>query len=224
MRYRRKNKALRFLVFILFLLMVIYCIGFFEKNIRPVITSVAVASAQNTAVRAVNNVIDEAMRECNVTYNDLTLIQTDANERITAVSLNSVVINKLKADMSVRIQERMSKLSDIKVRVPIGTFTGNSLFSGMGPRITVHLVPAGYSNTQIKSEFISAGINQTKHNITLEVSTKMSVLIPFASSSTEVSTQVAIAETIIVGSVPETYTSVNGSNDAPEDIVLNMLP
>ncbi len=224
MRYRRKNKALRNLIFILILLMIIYCIAFFEKNIRPVITSVAVANAQNTAVKAVNKVIDEAMSEYDITYSDLTSIQTDTNGRITAVSLNSVTINRLKADMSVRIQERMSKLTDIKVRVPLGTFTGNSLFSGAGPRVTVRLVPVGYSNTQIKSEFASAGINQTKHNITLEVTTRMSVLMPFASSSTEVTSQVAIAETIIVGTVPETYTSVQGASDKPEDIVLNMLP
>ena len=99
-----------------------------------------------------------------------------------------------------------------------GNFTGNKLISGYGPDIRVKVIPVGTVTTDFKTEFISAGINQTRHRIYLEAKTQVKVVIPLTTSTKEVKAQIPICETIIVGEVPESYVNV------PAEIAPNMLP
>ena len=58
---------------------------------------------------------------------------------------------------------------------------------------------------EFNNSVVTAGINQTKHQINLEVMVDIDILIPWATESARVTTEVLIADTIIVGQVPETY-------------------
>lgn len=224
MKYRRLCKVNTFLFLSIIFLLVICSFIFFEINIRPTINSVAVAKAKNIAIKAVNDIVTTAMSECSITYNDLIIFRTDDQNRITAVSSNSVAINKLKSELNIRIQEKIATLSDFKTKIPLGTLLNQSILSGLGPKITIRMIPVGYTNIDIKSDFVSAGINQTKHVITLEINTKISVLLPISATSADVTTHLAIAETIIIGSVPDTYTNIGQTDNTPDDIALNMIP
>lgn len=89
-----------------------------------------------------------------------------------------------------------------------GNFTGNSFLAGHGPEIKVKVIPAGTVNTEFKTEFISAGINQTRHRVYLGVECNMRVIAPFATEDIIVENSVTVAETVLIGEVPEFYTNM----------------
>ena len=76
---------------------------------------------------------------------------------------------------------------------------------GRGPDVPVQIIVLTSSRVEFNNSIVTAGINQTKHQINLEVIVDIDILIPWESQSAEVVTEVMIADTIIVGKVPETY-------------------
>ena len=123
----------------------------------------------------------------------------------------------------MEIEKKISNIDTMSTKIPLGNLLNQSFLSGLGPKIKIKMVPIGYATIDVKNEFTSAGINQTKHEIYLEISCALSVLLPVSSEGTLVKTQIPVAETIIVGNVPGTYTNVEGQ-EKPDDAVLNLLP
>lgn len=114
------------------------------------------------------------------------------------------------------------KLGETYVKIPIGNFTGNSLLAGRGPTIKVKIVPAGTVSIEFKTEFLSTGINQTRHRVYLEVLNKMSIVAPFTSERVEVLNEVNVAETVLIGDVPSTFYNLEGMQDLSVDDSLNV--
>jgi sporulation protein YunB len=222
-RPRGRGKVNLYLIACAFLLMIIYFFTVFEMRIRPIIKSVAEARAKNVAVRAISDVVNNTMAECNLTYEDLIIFQKNDSQQVTAVTSNIVRINQLKAELTSKIESRMSETEALKTKVPLGTLLNQGLLAGTGPRIPIRLVPLGYAKIDIINEFSSAGINQTRHEIELNVTVSISVLLPGTSTSVEVQTQLPIAQTIIVGTVPDSYTNVEGAGGSQSDIVLEVM-
>jgi sporulation protein YunB len=122
-------------------------------------------------------------------------------------------INTLKAGLTTAIQKRLSEYDDGKLYIALGTLIGSDIFTGRGPKIEVRMVPVGYVTAAITNEFASAGINQTLHRIMMSVTGTVTVVMAGYSATSEVTADFCIAETIIVGAVPQAYTQINGTND-----------
>jgi sporulation protein YunB len=135
------------------------------------------------------------------------------------IQANTITINKIASKVAKTAQDSIGEIGTLGVNVPAGSIFGGQLFAGKGPLIHITVIPAGSVSTKFISEFTSAGINQTRHRIILEMSTKMKVVAPVGSSSIEVVTQIPVAETIIVGKVPDSYVNVDET-----DKMLNLLP
>ena len=67
------------------------------------------------------------------------------------------------------------------------------------------------------TEFESTGINQTRHRIYIIVTTDIKLIVPLVSEEIRVTTNIPIAETIIIGDVPEQFVNV------PDDEILNLV-
>ncbi len=190
---------------------------------RPIINEVASSRAKSVAVRVIANVVNDIMANSDIKYSDLVSFQKNGENNVAAVTSNVVEINRLKSTIAMEVEKKVSDIDLMTTKIPLGNLLNQSMFSGLGPKIKIKMVPVGYAGIDVKNEFTSAGINQTKHEIYLEISMTISVLLPISSKSTSVKTQIPIAETIIVGGVPGTYTNVTGQSD-PQDAVLNLLP
>ena len=112
----------------------------------------------------------------------------------------------MQADILDTILTRIDQVSARELSIPVGTLTGFSLLAGRGPRISVRMESVGSSEANFHNEFVSAGINQTKHQIILTVDVSVSILLPGFTTATKVSNSFIVAETVIVGAVPDTYT------------------
>lgn len=181
-------------------------IGLLEFRLRPV--------AEQLAGRQVNNLVtarlNAALSELSANYNRLVEIQRSADGTITAVTADMEQMNRIR---SQAVQVSLDTIAAVDVHtlgVPLGSLFDFDLLWAKGPDIDVHSLVAGTVSTNVHSEFQSAGINQTLHRIMLDVEVPLAVLLPGSSGKTQVSVCVCVAETVIVGQVPQTYLNLGG--------------
>lgn len=192
-------------------------------HLRPVLTSMASARVSNSVNRIVAAAVEEAIQRGDINYEAFVTFEKDATGRVTALRSNVAEVNRMQSAISEEILRRLSEVSTSELRIPIGTLTGSALLSGRGPSITVRMQAVGSASAVFRNEFSAAGINQTRHQILLEVDVYMSILLPGIRTSTTVANEIAVAETVIVGSVPESYTyfsaSAENALDYAEDLI-----
>lgn len=128
------------------------------------------------------------------------------------LKINTVKINLLASDIAYNIQQELYKGKNTNISIPIGSITGSRYLVGFGPKIRIKIIPTGSVTTDFKSEFKSAGINQTIHRIYLDVACKVTIVTPYDSVEAEIVNQVLMTESVIVGQIPNTYYNLEGIN------------
>ena len=148
----------------------------------------------------------------NFNYDDIIHIDKDLEGNITMVRSDTVKQNSLASQVVLKCNERLKSSDDLSVKIPLGYITNNVLFYNLGPKITVKIQQVGAINTSYESVFESAGINQTRHKIYLDVKTTMRIVVPFKSKDIDVTCQIPVSDTIIVGKIPDTAINMNSNN------------
>lgn len=189
-----------------------------NRRANLLLASTADAQIKANITSMSNNCVIDIMLE-NESLTDLIDIETDAAGNVSAVKANSVRLNLLSYKTAERIQNQLDKLQHQDISINWLALFGSDLFSGMGPSITVNVKPIGSVETKYISEFISAGINQTRHRIYLEIKCNVSVIMPAGDKNTEIISQVMVSECIVVGEVPNSYVYVDET-----DKMLNLIP
>ncbi len=215
----RKKHFLRTVLFLLVLLIVLLSlsVALLSVNMRPAMTALAIARIRSVAARAMNDAILESMGD---ETNYARLIQVhESSERVYMLQANTHKMNILAADCAEAAQERIAQMGDQGISIPIGTITGISFLAGKGPSLKVTFSPAGSVQSEFNSEFVSSGINQTLYRVNLLLTASVRLVMPGVSETISVRAEAAIAESIIVGDVPEVYTNV-----ASEEDMLNLIP
>ena len=194
-------------------------------RMRPLLESLATTRVSNTVNRIIFEAVNEAIQNGDISYERLISLEKDSEGKITAVHSNMAAFNRLQAQILDIILAKIDQVSARELSIPIGTLTGSALLAGRGPRIRVRMESVGSSTARFNNQFESAGINQTKHQIILEVEVSVAILLPGLTTVTKVSTAVTVAETVIVGAVPDTYTYFSTTPDTYEedlkDYILN---
>ncbi len=207
--FRRYNSTFnKYLVTILVIVLAMYIFLLFEKGIKPTIISIANAETNIIAIKVVNEAINESLESEKIKYEDLILLKENTDTKMTTFQSDTVKMNKLKTAILNKIREKMSCVEWSEVKIPIGNIFCSNLFAGWGPSIPARLIPIGIIEADFKSSFQTAGINQTKHQVLVEIQGEVEIILPMLGSKMEISTTVPIAETIIVGSVPNTYINI----------------
>lgn len=196
-----KKRALRVFLLLLLLAGTLFAAGRFLKRVAG---DMALSDATDLITATVNDKINEKMSEGQYSYDYFVNLQKDKDGSVTAISANMARINTLSSE----ILQDVIKSTDsgaLDIEIPLGNLMGSNLLLGRGPKIPVKVIMLTSSYSDFKSELLSAGINQTKHQLVLEVRVQIDVLMPWEVRSTEVVTEVIIAETVLVGKVPEAY-------------------
>lgn len=126
------------------------------------------------------------------------------------ISANVIPVNEIISDVAIKIQEELNKIENSSFKIRMGSFTGSRLLSGSGPEIEIKMSTIGNLDTDLRSEFAAAGINQTLHKIYLQVECQVVILTPFNTMEEKIANQVLLAEAIIVGTTPNTYYNFEG--------------
>lgn len=190
---------------VIFLVIVVVCI-YTLNSVSPTIVAFSEAKIKSLTTAAVNSAIFEVMLEP-ISYGDLVSIEKNTDGEITLIAANSMIINKLARDMAQSTETYIEKMGEQDVKIPIGTLSGSPLLAGKGFKVTIRVLPLGSVKCQFVSEFETAGINQTRHKIYLDVVATISIVLPTSQSIVKTNTPVLVSESIIVGKVPDTYLS-----------------
>ena len=206
--YRRRmdRQALARLLLFVGMTLVLATAVYATAQLRPLLESMATTRVSNTVNRIVFEAVNEAIESGEITYDQLISFEKDNDGRITAVHSNMAACNRLQVEILDIILARIAQVSARELSIPVGSLTGSALLAGRGPRIKVRMESVGSSSARFENEFTSAGINQTNHRIVLHIDVSVAILLPGFTTATQVSNAVTVAETVIVGSVPDTYT------------------
>ncbi|AGL01176.1 sporulation protein YunB [Desulfoscipio gibsoniae] len=205
---RRPFKKLFLIVSLFFLMLTIYF--FLDTRVRPTLFSIAEIEATQMAVAVINQTVQQEVSGGDIDYQDFITVHRDYNGRVALMQANTVWINRVSADITLEVQEKLQGLNAKQISVPMGQLLGSYIFADMGPHIKINIHPMGTVSVNVLDRFEQAGINQTRHKIYLDFSTMVRVVIPLHSGEVKVATKVPVAESIIVGDVPEAVINIPG--------------
>lgn len=187
----------------------------FRSRYRDVIRELAEVQVKNTTSDLTNDAIAKQIADGVIQYDRIVYFEKDLDGRITALKTNMSEVNRLKTDILNIINDEILALDTSDIGIPLGSLFLPELLSGKGPSIPVHILSIRNSDATFASAFSQAGINQTLHQLTMYVSVDVAVLVLGQTSSFTITSEVVIAETVIVGDVPNTFLQTGG-NYEPE--------
>ena len=170
----------------------------------------AQAQAQNAMAGVIEHAIWEQLGEEEITYSDLVTIQRDSAGTITALTTNTAAMNQLRAELIRVVLEALDGVDVSQIQIPLGSLVDLDLLWGLGPTMKVHAMTVGTVEGEFQSQFSSAGVNQTLHKIDLELAVPLTLMLPGGAVETVCETQIPIAETVIVGQVPQIFLQNGG--------------
>ncbi|MGM9602639.1 MAG: sporulation protein YunB [Faecousia sp.] len=174
------------------------------------IFSLARTQVTNSTSDLINDAIDRQIELGNIQYDRMIYFEKDLDGRITAVKTNMSEVNRLKTDILNLINDEILSLDTTDLGIPLGSLILPEFFSGKGPNIPIKIISIRNSDASFSSSFSEAGINQTLQQLTMHVQVDVTVLLLGETESFTVTSEVVVAETIIVGQVPETYLKTGG--------------
>ena len=181
-----------------------------RSKYRLVIEELAQTQVKNTTSDLTNDAIAKQIASGDIRYDRIVFFEKDLDGRITALKTNMSEVNRLKTDILNIINDEILALDHSDIGIPLGSLFFPELLSGKGPAIPVDILSIRNSDANFVSHFSQAGINQTLHRLNMEVSIDVAVLVLGQTSSFTMSSEVVVAETIIVGDVPQTFLQTGG--------------
>lgn len=201
---KRRRMPFVVLVSILLCTIIIGTFWMIETNLKPTLLAIAETKATLIATQSINQVISDKVN-LNIDPQTLMNVTLDSRGRVVLIQPNTIEFNKIAADTTIKVQDKLKAISEEKINIPMGQIFGSQLLASMGPNITVTVIPVGTVQVKVIDKFEQAGINQTRHMIYLIATTQIRIVVPLVSKSISVDTQMLIAEYVVVGDVPNTY-------------------
>ena len=182
----------------------------FRGKYMHVITTLAQTQVKNATSDLINDVIDRQISNGTIQYDRMVYFEKDLEGRITALKTNMSEVNRLKTDLLNLINDEILAMDSDHLGIPLGSLFVPEFFGGKGPAIPVQILTIRNSEADFFSEFSQAGINQTLQKLNMQVSVDVAVLVLGKVDSFTISSHVVIAETVIVGQVPDMFLQTGG--------------
>lgn len=201
---RKRSKKKGLFVALVIIATIIAAVAFFVvRNVNPVIEAISSEKIRAIATEAVSRSVLDIMSK-NTSHDYISIVRDDKNS-IKSVDINTDTINDLAHTITVEAQKNINSAGQDGITIPIGSLSGITLLTGVGPNINIKIYLVGSTQTKIISEFSDTGINQTSHRLYFDIQGSVAVAVPGLKSNVKTSTRVLMSETIIVGEVPTTY-------------------
>ncbi len=213
--YRKKKFKKRFTKLFIVIIFMVLGLILFDIRIKRVVESSYSAYVKKQATNALISAVNTHLSEENDLYENIIEVSTDENGKVTSIKTDTKKLNEISAGLSSKIVNNLENNGKFYIYIPIGSIFSDHIFAGKGPKIKIRgIFPPGQITTDLKSDFISAGINQTKHSVYLDFSAKAGVILATKNIDMDFKTRISIAETVIVGDIPESYTNVEGDDSS----------
>lgn len=207
---RKRKKRWKWMLILLFSLL-FWAFLTLRSRLWPVILDLARTQVINTASDLINDAILEQIMEGQIQYDRIVYFEKDLNGRITALKTNMAEVNRLKTETLNIINDEILAQDTEHLGVPMGSLILPEFLSGKGPQLPVRILAIRNSDAAFNSHFTEAGINQTLQQLSMDVILDVTILVLGQTETFTVSSQMVVAETIIVGDVPATYLQTGGA-------------
>ena len=202
----KRRRFAKIVVFALFLLL--SCVLIYNLQILPVLFPLAKAKCTTELTDAVNRIVRARMQSDSDGYADFVRLHFGEDGSVASVETNTPRLAKLSGDVVGDVTDALTH-ERMTVRIPLGSLSGSALLSGKGPDVRVKLAVSQKISCAVRGDFTESGINQTLHRVFLRVTVEVCALLPGAVQTFSVPTDVCVAETVIIGKVPEAYTRID---------------
>lgn len=201
----------RFMLTLLIAILVFFvAVKGLERKFLPMIEVVAIKQTQNTVTEILEQAVSDDTQEQGIRYDDLILVERDEQGKITALTSNMQVMNQFRTQFVMEAVHRLEHIKVSDISVPLSSlFQSGAMVWLHGPQIRIKIMSVGTITASFRSEFKAAGVNQTIHRVWLEILAPVSILLPGKTVEVPVESNICMAETIIVGPVPDTYLQMN---------------
>lgn len=206
----RRWRSGLFRIFCVVLAAALVILALFRSNYTATMITLAETQVRNATSDLINDAIDGQIENGNIQYDRIVYFEKDLNGRITALKTNMSEVNRLKTAILNLINDEILAMDTELLGIPLGNLFLPELLSDKGPDIPVHILSIRNSDAYFESHFTEAGINQTMHQLNMVVSVDVAILVFGKTESFTVCSQVVVAETIIVGDVPDTLLQTGG--------------
>lgn len=209
--FKRRRQLPSKLIFLTMLLL--GCVGLFvliDSIIKPTLFTIARVKAIHLATEIMNKSVIEKLNQQHLKYDDIVQVHKDNQGKIVLIQADTMKINQISNEITLRVQDSLHKLDDEKIGIPLGQLLGIHLLAAIGPELNVKVIPVGIIRVDVVDKFEGAGINQTRHLVWLDLSSEFQIAIPLYKEAFKVNTKVPLAENIIVGDVPPALVTLPG--------------
>ena len=214
LRYVRLSGKQRIAVWLsIVLILLLVGAALIVVRLRPMVTRLAESRTTNRVNRMVADAVSDAVASGQVDCSALITFEKDSSGKVSALRSNMPEFNRLQSLISDAVLDRLSEMTSLDLAIPLGSLTGSNLLAGRGPYIRVRTQSVGSATAKLRNALTAAGINQTKHQVLLDVEVYVTVLLPGFATSVQVNNELCVAETVIVGTVPDTYTYFSTADD-----------
>lgn len=183
----------------------------FRIRYSQVIMDLAKTQVVNSTSDLINDAVARQIDLENIQYDRIVYFEKDVNGRITALKTNIGEVNRIKTDTLNVINDQIMAIDHTDLGIPVGSLFLPEILSGKGPQIPIKILSIRNSDGYFESSFTQAGINQTLHQVHMFVLVDVAVLVLGRTIIFTVESDVVVAETIIVGDVPDTFFQTGGN-------------
>ncbi len=208
-RGRREGRGQILLSVVLGLGLALFLIHQFDAALRPQLVALAETRIRNEVTRIADQTVSRSLDTQGISYADMVHLQAAPSGGISTLSADTIRLNQLRSSVLTGVISEIEDLDSHFLGVPLGALTGIDLFSALGPDLPVQVLSVASAEGSYRNDFTSAGVNQTLHRILLDITVTVRLLLPGGIVETQIATPVCIAETVIIGQVPQTYIGLN---------------
>ncbi|NLL55962.1 MAG: sporulation protein YunB [Clostridiales bacterium] len=207
MQKRRKKLLITTIILLIILISALY----YNYVVMPIVCTLATEEIRAEVINIVNYA-NSYLQSLSLFYDDYFKIHYDTNNKISAISANTGLINQINMILQKQVQDQLNQLRTKRITLPLGAFTGNSLLAVYGMEVPLHAETVCNCYTSVDSKFEGMGINQTRHSLVVTLHVDIKIVIPMRSQESTTFNDIVMAESVIVGEVPETYLT-EGTSD-----------
>lgn len=189
------------------------------RNISITFEALVQSKAKTIAINIANDAVNDKMD--GIKYTDIVNVENDKNGMIKLVQVDTAIMNELLDDISNTLQQKMNNMKEEYVYLPIGSFCGSNMFSNMGPKIKIKILPVADFTIDFESEFVENGINQTIHKIYIVINSYITIITPIKQIKSTACNSILVGEVVIIGDVPTTYYNMEGVEKINNEDTLN---
>lgn len=207
-RYQYKsNKKLSVFVLPILIFLLSMCVLFvFDKKILPAAIEISHVQARTQANKIINDSVNKTLEDMKVESSDF--FAGNTTEGMNAFSVNTVLINTLCSNLSKNMTEKLERIENEKISIPMGSLSGTTIFSNVGPNIVFYMKPMGDTLADYETQFASVGINQTNFKIWLNIKLEIQIVNPLLKEKVTMTRKIMLVDTVIHGEVPDRYLDI----------------